>query len=54
MVKIICYGQVDIMTRKQAKQQYLQGILCSEGSERERYVKIYTDLICGEKVARDE
>ena len=51
----VCYGKREYWrSRKEAADHYLEGISASEGSERERYSKIYTELICGETVCSDE
>ena len=42
------------MERKQAIEFYTSCILCSEGSERERYAKILAELIDNYKVCSDE
>ena len=51
----ICYGQREYWrSRKQAAEYFLDGMNATEGSECERYSKIYTELICGKKVCSDE
>ncbi len=54
-VKVICYGEEKIWSsRKEAIEFYLEGISYCEGSERDRYINIYLDLINGLEVCTDE
>lgn len=53
-VTIICYGRKDEMDRQKAKEFYLDCMLNSEGSEQNRYTKIYLELCAGYKVCTDE
>ena len=53
-VKVICYGKMERMTRKEAIDKYFDGMMCCEGSEGERYKNIYCQLMLGEKTASDE
>ena len=47
----ICYGHRDYWrSRKEAADYFLEGISASDGSECERYSKIYAELICGKAV----
>ena len=51
----VCYGKrVYWKSRNQAAEYFLEGIDATEGSERERYSKIYAELIRGETVCSDE
>ena len=51
----VCYGQREYWrSRKQAAEYFLDGMNATEGSESERYSKIYAELICGKKVCSDE
>ena len=51
----VCYGQREYWrSRKQAAEYFLDGMNATEGSECERYSKIYAELICGKKVCSDE
>ena len=51
----VCYGQREYWkSRKEAADYFLEGISASDGSECERYSKIYAELICGKKVCSDE
>lgn len=54
IVTITCYGKTSQMKRKQAIEFYTSCVLCSEGSERERYAKILAELIDNYKVCSDE
>ena len=53
-VTITCYGKTEKRKRNDAIAFYLEGILCSEGSERDRYTSIVTGLQCGKKVVDDD
>lgn len=54
-VKIICYGKEEVWdSRKEAADFYLRAIAGSEGSECERYTKIYVELLSGMEVCSDE
>ena len=51
----ICYGHRKYWkSRKEAADYFLEGISASDGSECERYSKIYAELICGKIVCSDE
>ena len=51
----VCYGQREYWkSRKEAADYFLEGISASDGSECERYSKIYAELICGKIVCSDE
>lgn len=51
----VCYGQKKEWTsREEAKMYFLEGMMNSEGSERERYTSIYLKLISDEMVCTDE
>ena len=51
----ICYGRREYWrSRKEAADYFLEGISASDGSECERYSKIYAELIRGETVCSDE
>ena len=54
IVTITCYNKTSQMERKQAIEFYISCVLCSEGSERERYAKILAELIDNYKVCSDE
>lgn len=54
-VKTIFYGREDIWdSRKEAAEFYLQAMAGSEGSECDRYTKIYMELLMGKEVCTDE
>ena len=51
----ICYGHREYWrSRKEAADYFLEGLCATEGSESERYSKIYAELICGNTVCSDE
>ena len=50
-----CYGEKKTWTRREdALAFFLEGMLSSEGSEQERYSRIYSQLKAGENFASDE
>lgn len=54
-VKTICYGKEDVWdSRKEAAEFFLQAMAGSEGSECDRYTKIYMELLMGKDVCTDE
>lgn len=54
-VTTICYGKEEVWDdRKEAADFYLRAIAASEGSECERYTKIYTELLMGKLICSDE
>lgn len=52
-VNICCYNRWETMTRREGLEKYREGMLCSEGSEHERYEKIFFDLLEGKMIATD-
>ena len=55
VVKVICYGTEETWdSRKEAADFYLRAIAGSEGSECERYTKIYMELLMGKSICTDE
>ena len=51
----ICYGHREYWkSRKEAADHFFEGLCATEGSECERYSKIYAELIRGETVCSDE
>ena len=47
-VKITCYGVTKIWNdRQSAIKEFREGMMCCDGSERERYTNIYLQLISG-------
>lgn len=54
-VKTVCYGKEEVWdSRNEAMAFFLEGMISSEGSECERYTKIYTELSMGKSVCTDE
>lgn len=54
-VTVICYGKSEHWDeRADAAKYYLEAMAGCEGSEKERYTKIYLALISGEKICKDE
>ena len=54
IVTVVCYGQSERMTREKAIKKFKTVIMCSEGSEQERYARILSLLLDGEKVCSDK
>lgn len=55
MIKIICYGRTEEWeSREEAIEYFGQAAMCTEGSERERYMNIYFDLLDGKEICIDE
>ena len=51
----ICYGKQDVWdSRSEAREFFLKAIMGSEGSECDRYTKIYAELVIGKAVCTDE
>lgn len=51
----VCYGKKDEWESKEAAEQFfLQAMLDSDGSERDRYTNIYIKLQMGMKYCTDE
>lgn len=54
-VKVTCYGDIKVWdSRKEAMEFYLRAMAESEGSEHERYSKIYVELSLGMSTVTDE
>lgn len=53
VVTIVCYNQKTYMERKAAIEYFTTAVLCSEGSERERYGKILAELQAGYMLCTD-
>ena len=54
-VRITCYGQTEVWDdRKEAADFFLEAIAGSDGSERDRYSKIYAELMSGKIECSDE
>lgn len=47
LVAITCYGQTEVLERREAIEIYKDCIYHSEGSERDRYINIVRGLECG-------
>lgn len=54
VVVVICYGQQEIMERKDAMAYYLDAMRNSWGAEHERYETIYWQLYDGALEASDQ
>lgn len=54
IVRVICYSHVERMERKEALEKYLEGMMMCDGSERERYASIYSQLKAGWKTCSDK
>lgn len=54
IVTVICYGSERKMERAKAIKEFTEAVDCCEGSERECYCNILSDLRAGLKVAKDE
>lgn len=54
LVKIKCYGEVRIVKRNEAIQEFTECVLCSEGSEQGRYAQILSQLLSGYEYCYDE
>lgn len=56
MFTIKCYGKKTLKESERKEQMafYLQGVMECDGSERERYAKIYAELAEGLKYCSDE
>ena len=51
---IYCYGRLERMTRKEAIDKYFEGMMECDGSEAERYKRIYCQLMLGSKKVTDQ
>ena len=55
VIKTVCYGRAkEWYSRAEAEQFFFHAMMNSEGSERSRYVKIYTELKMGKEFCTDE
>ena len=54
IVKITCYDEEEYLSREAAMEKYALAMQMSDGSERDRYVNIYTGLIQGLTEVSDE
>ena len=46
-VTVTCYNQTETKTRREALEEYYEGMRCSEGAEHERYETIFFQLLEG-------
>ena len=54
MIQIVCYNEVERWHRRSnARKFYYEGVMCCEGSERDRYVEILRQLDAGLDVITD-
>lgn len=54
-VKVTCYGKTEVWdTRQDAGKFYFEAICNSEGSECDRYIKIFAELVQGKVECSDE
>lgn len=54
MITTICYGEKKEWKNKDnALKHFFECMMCSEGSEHERYSHIVADIMCGNKVCTD-
>lgn len=54
-VKVTCYGKTEVWdTRHEAGKFYFEAICNSEGSECDRYIKIFAELVQGKVECSDE
>lgn len=54
-ITIKCYGEEEIWeSRKKAMDFYYEGMMCCEGSEKDRYATIYSQLVEGFNYCSDE
>lgn len=54
-VTVFCYGKEETFDNAaQALKKYMEGVACCEGSERERYMNIVTDLYDGQNLCIDD
>ena len=53
-VTVTCYGVTETKTRKEALEEYYEGMKCSEGAEHERYETIFFQLLEGYTECSDQ
>lgn len=54
-VKTVCYGKKRTWgSREEAIDFFSEGVLNSEGSEQQRYLKILVDLTLGKNICKDK
>lgn len=54
MVTVRCYNEEEKLTKAEALKKYKEGFECSDGSERERYMEILSDLMDGKDYCDDK
>lgn len=54
IVHVTCYNKRKEYKRQEALDFFFEGMMCSEGSERDRYTNIYEQLMLGYKECYDE
>ena len=54
MVTITCYGKTETMTRSEAINFYVDGMMSCDGAEKSRYANIVGQLLLGWKECSDE
>ena len=55
MVTVVCYGKKETWNSREAAMDfYFDAMLGTEGSEQERYTKIFMELYSGKSVCTDE
>ena len=47
IVNVTCYGRTETLTRNEALTKYVEAMLWSDGSEKERYANIVGELYAG-------
>lgn len=52
-VAVTCYGKTEKMTRREAMEKFYEGMMCSDGSEHERYETIFFQLLHGNLMCSD-
>ena len=53
-VKVICYNKLERWTRQEAIDFYTEGMMASDGSEKERYASIVWQLMAGFRTCSDK
>lgn len=54
-VTTVYYGKFDVWdSREEAKMFFHRATMSSEGSEKERYMKIYAEIVIGKAICTDE
>lgn len=53
VVSITCYNKTENMRRRDALEKFYEGMMCSEGSEHERYETLFFQLLEGRMKCSD-